>query len=102
MTICPLKAMTGLDCPLCGATRATFSLLHGHLATAIDHNALYVLSLPVVATLGLVWVVFRWRPVVLDQPWFRWALAAVAVAFAVVRNLPMEPFAFLGSSAGRQ
>ncbi|HVL65207.1 MAG TPA: DUF2752 domain-containing protein, partial [Actinomycetota bacterium] len=26
---CPLKATTGIDCPLCGATRATFALLRG-------------------------------------------------------------------------
>jgi hypothetical protein len=102
MSICPLKAMTGLDCPLCGATRATFSLLQGHVSTAVDHNALYVASLPVLATLGLLWVVFRWRPPAFDQAWFRWVVVGVAVAFAVVRNLPMEPFTFLGSSAGRQ
>ena len=102
MTPCPLKLLTGLDCPLCGATRATFSLLQGHLAAAIDHNVLYVLSLPVVAVLGLVWVVFRWRPPRFDRPAFRWALVGVAVAFAVARNLPVEPFTFLGSGAGRQ
>ena len=102
MTPCPLKLLTGLDCPLCGATRATFSLLQGHLATAIDHNVLYVLSLPVIAVLGLLWVVFRWRLPALDRPAVRWALVGVAVAFAVVRNLPLEPFTFLGSGAGTQ
>lgn len=102
MTPCPLKLLTGLDCPLCGATRATLSLVQGHLATAIDHNALYVLSLPVVVVLGLLWVVFRWRPPLLERAAVRWALVGAAVAFAVVRNLPLEPFTFLGSSAGRQ
>jgi hypothetical protein len=102
VTPCPLKLLTGLDCPLCGATRATLSLFSGDLAAAIDHNVLYVLSLPLVAIAGLLWVVFR-RPVsILDRPAVRWALVGVAVAFAVVRNLPMEPFTFLGSGAGRQ
>ena len=102
VTVCPLKLLTGLDCPLCGATRATLALLHGHLATAVDHNALYVLSLPLVAVLGLVWVVFHRRPVLFDRPAFRWTLVGVAVAYAVLRNLPVEPFTFLGSGVRTQ
>jgi hypothetical protein len=95
---CPLRAFTGLDCPLCGATRATRALvLHGDVARAVDLNALYVAALPVLAVLALVW----WRagrpPRWLAHPRLPSALAAVAVAFAVVRNLPMAPFRYLGS-----
>ncbi len=44
---CPTKLLTGLDCPLCGATRAVHSLLQGDLVGAMDHNLLFVLLLPV-------------------------------------------------------
>ena len=92
---CPLQAATGLDCPLCGATRATRALLRGDLVAALDRNALYVAVLPVVAVLALWWLRTgalpawsRSRPVL---P----AVLAVAVVFAVLRNLP--PFTVLGA-----
>jgi hypothetical protein len=99
---CPLKAMTGLDCPLCGATRATHALLHGHLATALDLNALYVLTLPVVGVLMLLWLVRGRLPERLTTGTVVWSVLAVATAFAVLRNLPIHPFAVLGTSVTRQ
>jgi hypothetical protein len=95
---CPLKAMTGLDCPLCGATRATHALLHGQLATALDLNALYILALPVVGVLMLLWLVRGRVPERLRTGPVLWSILAVATAFAVLRNLPIEPFAVLGTS----
>ncbi|MEO6703475.1 MAG: DUF2752 domain-containing protein [Jatrophihabitantaceae bacterium] len=44
--LCPLHAMTGLWCPLCGVTRASHALLHGQLGTALQDNLLFVLALP--------------------------------------------------------
>ena len=38
-TICPFKAMTGLDCPGCGATRAIHQLLNG-----VDKNGITPIS----------------------------------------------------------
>lgn len=98
---CPLRQFTGLDCPLCGATRATFALLRGDLATAIDHNLLYVLALPVVGLLMLLWLArgrrsFPW----MQTPLATWSLVVVAVAFGILRNLPFDAVSVLGSSAG--
>jgi hypothetical protein len=89
--LCPLHAVTGWWCPLCGATRATWALLHGHWTTALHDNALYVLLLP---ALMLLW--FRWDRLaaaptnrrLLPRPVF-WTVVAVAVAFGVLRNLPL-------------
>jgi hypothetical protein len=100
--VCPLRATTGLDCPLCGATRATVALLRGDLLAALDHNALYVLALPVVGVLVLLWLVGRRRPAWSRTPLAVWSLVVVAGAFTVARNVPIDALAVLGSSAGSQ
>lgn len=54
---CPWRAVTGLDCPFCGATRAMASLGHGDVVAALDHNALLVLVVLPMAALGwALWV----------------------------------------------
>ena len=40
---CPLRAMTGIPCPLCGMTRACVAAIHGHLATSLAFNPAGVL-----------------------------------------------------------
>lgn len=99
--LCPLRRFTGLDCPLCGATRATFALLRGDLGTALDHNVLYVLALPVVGLLMLLWLARGRRSFPsLQTPLATWSMVVVATAFGIVRNLPIDAISFLGSSAG--
>jgi hypothetical protein len=92
---CPLRVTTGLDCPLCGATRATHALLHGDVARALDFNALYVLALPIAAVLALWWLRTGDLPAVARRRGVVWAAVAVVAVFAVARNLP--PFAVLGT-----
>jgi Protein of unknown function (DUF2752) len=91
--LCPLHAWTGLNCPLCGATRATYSLLHGDLVAALQANALYVVGIPFFALLWWRWYLdaasaapgsTRLLPRRLSIP-----LLALVVAFAVLRNLPL-------------
>lgn len=88
--LCPLHAATGLWCPLCGATRAAYALVHGDLSTALHDNLLFVAVLPLVL---LAW----WRRAghqqaaagraLLPRPVFG-AVLVLAVGFAVLRNLP--------------
>ena len=35
---CPLRAATGIPCPLCGMTRACVAAIHGHLGTSLVFN----------------------------------------------------------------
>ena len=99
---CPLQALTGLDCPLCGATRATHALVHGRLVEALDFNALYVAALPLVGFLVLLWLVRGRLPDRVRSGAFLWSAVAVAVVFAVLRNLPIEPSSVLGTTITRQ
>ena len=66
---CPLRALTGLLCPLCGGLRAAHALLHGHVLDAVALN-------PFLIAAGLTWPV--------APP--RWT-AIGAVLFTVVRNI---------------
>ncbi len=90
-TLCMFHAITGLDCPGCGATRATHELLHGRFGAAWRYNALWVTVLPlaVYTAISELRVMADRRPLPGDLPrqaWF-WIVAAVAaVLFFVVRN----------------
>jgi hypothetical protein len=66
---CPLRALTGWLCPLCGGLRAAHALLHGRVFDAVALN-------PFLFAAGLAW------PVV--PP--RWT-AVGAVLFTLARNL---------------
>jgi hypothetical protein len=46
--LCPVKWLTGHDCPTCGVTRALFALLHGNVAEAAALNPISFLVVLVV------------------------------------------------------
>ncbi|HEX4979093.1 MAG TPA: DUF2752 domain-containing protein [Acidimicrobiales bacterium] len=94
---CVLKQTTGVDCPLCGATRATFALLRGDVGEALDLNALYVLLLPALLTVAALWLMRRSRPALLSWRRLPSVALAVAVAYMALRNLPFAPFDYLGA-----
>lgn len=93
LPLCTFHAMTGWNCPGCGATRATHELLHGRLLAAWHYNALWVLSLPLAVYLAIseLRVSAGRRPLPGDLPrqrWFWLTAIIVAILFFVGRNLP--------------
>lgn len=54
---CPLRAVTGWDCPLCGGTRLGGALLHLDLAAAFAANPVVFVGLGVLTLLGIAWIV---------------------------------------------
>lgn len=43
---CPVKLITGLQCPACGTQRAVHALLHGRFQEAIHYNLFLLYALP--------------------------------------------------------
>ena len=91
---CPFRAITGLDCPLCGGLRAVNDLGRAELGAAVGSNVVVVaVLLPVAA-----WLWSRWlsdclrsaRHVGLRIPrnGLGPLLLLLLVAFTVVRNVP--------------
>jgi hypothetical protein len=88
---CQFHQLTGLNCPGCGSTRALYALLHGQLQSALRDNALFVLSLAGGAIWGAYFLVQKWKyPGLVFRVPTRviWGYLAVAIVFAVLRNLP--------------
>ncbi|HJX83032.1 MAG TPA: DUF2752 domain-containing protein [Candidatus Angelobacter sp.] len=87
---CLFHALTGLQCPGCGATRAFYQLLHLHFQEALHYNALFTVLAPVV----LLWFAYWYYSVMRFEhaPEIRMPRTAavgcclVALVFAVVRN----------------
>ena len=46
MPKCPVKLLTGYDCPGCGFQRAFHALLHGNLWEAIHYNLFLLIAIP--------------------------------------------------------
>lgn len=98
---CMLHKATGLHCPGCGSTRATYALLHGDVMGAMKKNLLFMAALPFLAWWSLrsavAWVQGRPGPAsTFDfKLWMCWTLVATILAFAVMRNLPWKPFSLL-------
>jgi hypothetical protein len=88
--LCPLHALSGIWCPLCGGLRAADSLAHGRLVTALHENALFVTALPLLFAGWLYWMLQagsgRPRPKLPRAAAI--VLIVVAVGFTVVRNVP--------------
>jgi hypothetical protein len=91
--LCPLRAITGLLCPACGGLRCVHALAHGDLFAAAHDNLLAVLA---IAAAVLAWA--RWTsraarglrtPVRRPPAAALYAVAALALAFTVLRNLPL-------------
>ncbi|MFF8998506.1 DUF2752 domain-containing protein [Streptomyces achromogenes] len=88
---CPLYLLTGLYCPGCGGLRSAHAFVHGDLPTALRANAPAVAAYLGFAVLWTVWTVraARGRPLRIGLgPAQLWTVAALLLAFTVLRNLP--------------
>jgi hypothetical protein len=77
---CVFHALTGLQCPGCGTTRALHALLHGNVPAAWHFNAALFVVAPFVVT-AHVWPEFRTHRAT------AWAAVAFTMAWWVGRNV---------------
>lgn len=104
--VCPLLAVTGWWCPLCGSLRAVHALARGDVAAAADFNLVLLVALPLAVYAWAAWAAplfgRRGPPRCQPSPPVGVALVAVAVlgltAFGVARNL--AAFAWLAPAVG--
>lgn len=96
---CPFKTVTGWACPGCGSTRMLHTLVRGDLESAARYNIVALLMVPVLIWAWAAWAshqvggprVPTWRP----SPRLLWVALACWGLFAVLRNVPIEPFTAL-------
>ncbi len=97
--VCPFHALTGLNCPGCGATRGMHALLNGDVLSALHFNALLVVFVPLmvygIAALASYGIRGRGLPVPRFAEQGTWAFLALVIVFGVLRNLPFYPFSLL-------
>ncbi|HLY98631.1 MAG TPA: DUF2752 domain-containing protein [Candidatus Angelobacter sp.] len=87
---CPFHALTGLQCPGCGGTRAVYQILHLHLGQAFHLNAMVT----VLGPFALAWFAYCYWSVLRRNylPEIRLSQRAVAglcmlaLIYTVVRN----------------
>lgn len=100
---CPWLTITGLNCPFCGATRMYMALFNGELGEALRFNAPVLVISGVLAVLWFCWVAARFGlpvparilPTARQRARLFGGIVVLGVLFAVVRNLPWEPFTAL-------
>lgn len=94
---CYFHKVTGLDCPGCGLTRATYSLLHGRFGDAFRLNPLGLALLPL-ALAGLSLEILAWVKKDAGGPRLRMGprgtrtIVIVVLAFWLLRNTPLWPW----------
>lgn len=90
MPKCPVRWLTGLDCPGCGSQRMIHALLHGDFAGAFRANALLLLMLPYLILLVTVTLFPRLRPRLTRALTSRLSLRIATIlifAWAILRNI---------------
>lgn len=96
---CLFHQASGLFCPGCGTARALHALTHGQLGTALGHNLLAVLCLPMLAVAalreGLLVLRNKPRRAFPIPAACGWGLILVFLLYWAVRNIPLYPFTWL-------
>jgi hypothetical protein len=99
---CPLRYVTGLECPGCGSQRAIHQLLHGNLKTAFGLNPFLIFSIPLIGY-GLGTKIYNYlfddshRVLLFYDKRFIYGYFGLAILFAIARNINAYPFTLLSS-----
>ncbi len=87
---CPVYALTGIQCPGCGAQRAIHALLHGDIAGAWHYNAMLLLVVPMLVIIFAAEFLRERYPryhAAVTSMTLTWVLLALLAVWMVVRNV---------------
>jgi len=92
---CPSRTLFGVWCPLCGGTRSAHALARGDLRAAVGLNAFLPVLVLLTAWSWAAWVSrlrARWSLPAVPR-WLWWTVGGTWLAYGVLRNLAVAPFA---------
>lgn len=89
-SLCPIKALTGLNCPGCGITRMFVALFHGDIYQAFRYNPLVFIELPIIAILILLYRFNKKSRKVVNILFI--ILLVITIVYGVLRNIPFFYF----------
>ena len=89
-SLCPIKALTGLNCPGCGITRMFVALFHGNIYQAFRYNPLVFIELPIIAILFLLYRFNKKSRKVVNILFI--ILLVITIVYGVLRNIPFFYF----------
>ena len=89
-SLCPIKTLTGLDCPGCGITRMFVALFHGNIYQAFRYNPLVFIELPIIFILLFLYKYKKEYRKVINILFAM--LLIVTIVYGVLRNIPMFYF----------
>ena len=89
-SLCPIKAITGLECPGCGITRMFVALFHGNIYQAFRYNPLVFIELPILIILILLYKFNKKSRKVVNILFV--ILLVITIVYGVLRNIPMFYF----------
>ena len=89
-SLCPIKALTGLNCPGCGITRMFVALFHGNIYQAFRYNPLVFIELPIIAILILLYRFNKKSRKVVNILFI--ILLVMTIVYGVLRNIPFFYF----------
>lgn len=87
---CPVKTLTGFDCPGCGSQRALHALLTGRVVDAWHYNAILFILVPVAAVMVVAELMRDSHPRFYRRMTSQWTVAAVIAAvivWTIARNV---------------
>ena len=85
---CMFYQWTGLYSPGCGSTRALSALLHGDVRASLHNNILLIPG-------GALLIILLVKPEISLKRPVSVTVAAIVIAYAVLRNIPVAPFTYL-------
>lgn len=89
-SLCPIKTITGLDCPGCGITRMFVALFHGNIYQAFRYNPLVFIELPIIFILLVLYKFKKEYRKVINIIFI--VLLIITIVYGVLRNIPMFYF----------